>query len=296
LQTFILPGTSLKKYGAKKGAWAVITGATDGIGREFASQLAKAGFNVLLVSRTPEKLGVVAAEIETKYNVSTKTHAIDFSKPDQKAYDGLATLVSGLDIGVLVNNVGRSHDIPVYFHETPEDEIRDILQINISSTLRVTQIVLPSLIARKSGLVLNIGSFASAVPSPMLATYAGSKGFLTTWSQALGEELKSKGVLVQLVNTFFVVSAMSKIRKPSATTPLPSTYVRSVLSHIGSPCGALGRPYTTTPYWAHSIIDWVLNQVGQVGIYMKYTHGLHKDIRRRALKKRQRELDARKTE
>jgi len=287
-QTFVLQGISLKKYGAK-GSWAVVTGATDGIGKEFANQLAKAGFNVLLVSRNPEKLDAASSEIEAKYGVQTKTQAIDFSAPDEKDYQGLASLISGLEIGILVNNVGRSHDFPVYFQDTTQEAIREIIDINVKATLRVTSIVLPSLVARKKGLILNIGSFAAAVPSPMLATYAGAKAFIATWSQALGEELKSTGVLVQLVNTFWVVSAMSKIRKPSALVPLPNTYVRAVLSRIGVPCGAFGSPYYTTPYWAHSMVDFVLRQVGQMGIYMMVIHGMHKDLRARALRKLARE-------
>ena len=87
---------------------------------------------------------------------------------------------------------------------------------------------------------------------------------------------------------------MSKIRKPTLTTPLPREYVRSVLSHIGSPCGALGRPYTITPYWAHSLIDWVLGQFGQTWLYISYSHDLHKSIRARALRKRAREAETAK--
>ncbi|KDQ13919.1 hypothetical protein BOTBODRAFT_145838 [Botryobasidium botryosum FD-172 SS1] len=258
LQTFVLPGISLKKFGAKKGAWAVVTGATDGIGREFANQLAKAGFNILLVSRTESKLAVAAAEIEQQYSVSTKIFAMDFSKNDEAAYKAFAEVVREIDVGVLVNNVGRSHDAPVYFQDTEISEMDAIVQININATLRVTRIVVPGLINRKGGLILNIGSFAGHVPTPMVATYSATKGFLITFSQALGEELKSKGVVVELVNTYFVVSAMSKIRRPSAMVPLPKAYVRSVLSRVGSNCGALGRPFTSTPYWSHALFDWAL--------------------------------------
>lgn len=66
---------------------------------------------------------------------------------------------------------------------------------------------------------------------------------------------------------------MSKIRKPNALTPLPSTYVRSVLSHIGSPCGALGKPYQTTPFWSHALVDWVMGQLGLDAFFIKYSHG-----------------------
>lgn len=79
-----------------------MTGATDGIGREFALQLAKKGFNILLVSRNPEKLGSVAAEIEVANpGTKTKTQAVDFALGDERQYDGLEAVVKDLDIGVL---------------------------------------------------------------------------------------------------------------------------------------------------------------------------------------------------
>ncbi|KAG8691554.1 hypothetical protein FRC09_011591, partial [Ceratobasidium sp. 395] len=224
LQTFILSGTNLSKYGAKKGAWAVVTGATDGIGREFASQLAKAGFNVFIASRTQAKLDAFASELQSKYSVTTKTYAIDFSRRDVDAYSGLAGALEGLDIGVLVNNVGASHDLPADFHEIPLIEHENIVEINVNATIKVTRLIVPGMITRRRGLVLNVGSFAGLVPSPMLATYSGTKAFLATWSRALASELKSKGVDVQLVNTYFVVSSMSKIRRATAMIPMPSPY------------------------------------------------------------------------
>jgi len=290
LQTFIINGKSLKKWGARRGAYAVITGATDGIGREFALQLAKAGFGVVLVSRNPEKLQKLANEIAAEYNVDAKVQALDFSRHDQAhAYEALGQQLQNLEVGVLVNNVGRSHDLPVYFDQTPQQEVDDILQINIHGTLAITKLVLPFMLARKNGLILNIGSFAGKVPSPMLATYSGSKAFLATWSSALAEEYRCKGITVQLVNTFFVVSAMSKIRRASITTPTPKAYVRSVLSHLQLPCGAVGQPFTTTPYWSHAVVEWFINTLSWPSIFISYTHGLHTNIRRRALKKRERE-------
>lgn len=111
----------MKRFGAKKGAWAVVTGASDGIGKEFSFQLARAGFNVLLVARNQQLLASTALEIgtilipltrtaaydysfivEKKYpGVSTATHSIDFSQNDEAAYRNLAAAFDGLDIGVL---------------------------------------------------------------------------------------------------------------------------------------------------------------------------------------------------
>ncbi|EDR09116.1 uncharacterized protein LACBIDRAFT_192627 [Laccaria bicolor S238N-H82] len=291
LQTFILPGTNLRKFGAKKGAWAVVTGATDGIGREFSLQLAKAGFHVFLVARNEALLASTAAEIEQKYGVSTATHSIDFSKADKSAYNSLGSSLGSVDVGVLVNNVGKSHAMPAYFVDTPEEEMSDIVSINVQATLQVTHSVLPGMVQRKRGLILNVGSFAGAVPSPMLATYSGTKAFLTTFSSALGEEVRKDNITVEHLNTYFVVSKLSKIRKASALIPKPDAYVRSVLSKIGLPCGASysGRPNTSTPFWSHALLDYGLTLIGLQSAFISYTHGLHKDIRRRALRKMERD-------
>ncbi|KAF7428506.1 hypothetical protein PC9H_007730 [Pleurotus ostreatus] len=294
-QTFVVPGTSLNRYGARKGAWAVVTGASDGIGKEFSFQLAKAGFNVLLVARNPELLKSTAQDIEQKYSsVSTKVHSIDFSKDDEAAYSGFAAALNGLDIGVLVNNVGKSHNMPANFVETPRDEIKDIVSINVNATLRVTYEILPGMVQRKRGLILNIGSFAGAIPSPMLATYSGTKAFLATWTSALAEEVKKDNVTVEHVNTYFVVSKLSKIRKPSLFIPTPASYVRAVLSKIGLACGAAFGPIpsTSTPFWAHALMHYGITLINSPKLFIDYTHGLHKDIRRRALKKLEREAKA----
>ncbi len=167
LDVFVLPGKSLNSFKKKgsKDTWAVVTGATDGIGREFALQLGKKGFNVFLASRTPEKLGAVAGEIESKNpGVKTKTHAIDFANAGPAEYESLAKDLAGLEVGVLINNVGKSHDSATFFADTPNEELEDIIAINVLATLRVTKLVVPGMVERKKGLILNMGSFAA--PSP----------------------------------------------------------------------------------------------------------------------------------
>ena len=108
---------------------------------------------------------------------------------------------------------------------------------------------------------MTLTSFAGvSTVSPMLAPYAASKAFLASFSAALGPEVKSKGIDVEAVNTYFVVSNMSKIRKASAMIPTPKQYVRSTLSKVGLACGALftGRPYLSTPYWSHALLDYFI--------------------------------------
>lgn len=131
------------------GSWAVVTGATDGIGREFAMQLAKQGFNIVAVSRTPEKLVLVCKEIEAALP-GTKTchYAMDFSRAGPVEYEGLTRLISHLDVAVLVNNVGLSHAMPVNFLEMDANEMAQICEVNIMATQYVTRIVGPGLVKR----------------------------------------------------------------------------------------------------------------------------------------------------
>ncbi|KAK4058135.1 hypothetical protein OIO90_000874 [Microbotryomycetes sp. JL221] len=284
------PGLPLSKFGAKKGAWAVVTGATAGIGRDFALQLAKAGFNVLLASRTQSKLDEIAQEIKSKYSsVETKTVAIDFAAGSAADYEKLAAVLKNLDVGVLINNVGKSYDEPSFYQDLPDSDIADIVEININATLKVTKIVLPGMIARKRGLILNVGSFAALIPSPLLAVYSGSKAFLSTWSQALGSELKGTGVHVELLNAYFVTSKLSKIRKSSWMIPTPQTYVRSVLGKIGVNGGAVGQPHISTPYHGHAPVQWVIDHFMTNSWWLEYNRKLHIDIRRRAIRKRERD-------
>ncbi|KAK7542110.1 uncharacterized protein J3D65DRAFT_612646 [Phyllosticta citribraziliensis] len=290
LSLFVLPGASLSKFG-DKGSWAVITGASDGIGKEYALQLARKGFNVVLVSRTESKLRSLAAEIEATHKVQTRIHAMDFAANNDADFTALSQLIADLDVAILINNVGFSHSIPVPFLQTPADEMRDIININCLGTLKATRAVAPKLVARRRGLVLTMASFGGVMPTPLLATYSGSKAFLQHWSTALGAELAPAGVTVQLVQSYLVTSAMSKIRRASATIPTPKAFVKAALSKIGRSGGAQGVAYTSTPFWSHGIMHWAIGSfVGIMnGVTLKFNRDMHESIRKRALRKAERE-------
>ncbi|MCJ1296400.1 hypothetical protein MMC34_007966 [Xylographa carneopallida] len=292
---YFLPGKSLPDFG-RVGSWALVTGASDGIGKEFALQLARSGFNIFLVSRTASKMEILAKEIETlqMYSGSKRSAKIlvmDFAAGSDSDYTRLQSLISGLDIAILINNVGKSHDIPVPFAQTPYSEMKEIIAINCMGTLRVTSLVLPGMISRKRGLILTMGSFGGLLPTPLLATYSGSKAFLQQWSSALGAEVAPYNITVELVQSYLVTSAMSKIRRPTATIPAPKQFVEAVLDRVGRSGGAQGWAYTSTPYWSHAFMQWAL------GLSMGFTSSLvvsqnkaiHEAIRKRALAKQERE-------
>lgn len=273
----------------------MITGASDGIGKEFAIQLAQKGFNIVLVSRTASKLEALATEISTKFaGIETKTLAMDFAKDNNDDYKRLSELVNGLDVAILINNVGKSHDMPVSFLETTDVEMEDIITINVKGTLKVTKVVAPGMVTRRRGLILTMGSFGGFLPSPLLATYSGSKAFLQHWSTALGSELKPHGVTTQLVIGYLITSAMSKVRKPSMMIPTPKQFVRATLGKIGLKGTAGGMTGTITPFWSHGVMHWAIQELLGVwnGFVLDKNRVMHEDIRKRALRKKEREAAA----
>ncbi|WVR06752.1 long-chain 3-oxoacyl-CoA reductase [Kwoniella sp. DSM 27419] len=300
LELTVLPGTSLKTFRSRQGStWALVTGCTSGIGLEFAKQLAKKKFNIVLLGRRQAALDELAKEIESKYGVQTKSVVVDVSTAGSardEALTKIELLSQQLDLGVLINNVGASHNMPVAFAETERSEMNRIIETNINWTLLLTRAVLPAMIARSAkkgpkSLVMTIGSMSGRIPSPLLATYSGTKAALSTWTKALAQEVQSQGVVVELVQAAFVVSNMSKIRKASPFVPYPSSFVHSVLTSIGLPRGAQGRPHERTPFWSHALLDYVVGFAGYVSEMagIKVILSMHKDIRKRALKKAQRE-------
>ena len=119
----------LKKYGGK-GTWALITGATDGIGLEFCKQLARDGFNICLVSRTESKMQKVVDEDLKEYGVKTKTVIADFTgKHNMDFYDNICSQVRDLDIGFLVINAGVFK--PQIFEETSKTVLQELLDVNV---------------------------------------------------------------------------------------------------------------------------------------------------------------------
>lgn len=215
---------------------------------------------------------------------------MDFSKNDDADYDALRELVQGLDVGILINNVGQSHNIPVSFLDTPADELQSIITINCIGTLKVTQVVAPILKQRKSGLILTMGSFGGWTPTPYLATYSGSKAFLQQWSNALSSELVGDNVDVQLILSHLVTTAMSKVRRASLLVPSVRPWVKSALGKVGLG-GYQTAPNTYTPWWSHAFMLWFIENT--VGVNSPITIGvnakMHLDIRQRALRKAARE-------
>lgn len=171
---FLRAPKNLKKYGS----WALVTGPTDGIGKSFAFELARKGLNLVLVGRSPEKLKDVSDSIRAKFGkTEVRTVVVDFAGDLDDGVKRIREASEGIDVGVVVNNVGISYPYARFFHEVDEELLKNLIKVNVVGTTKVTQAVLPGMLKRKKGAIVNIGSGAAIViPSdPLYAVYAATK-------------------------------------------------------------------------------------------------------------------------
>lgn len=246
---FLRAPKNLKKYGS----WAVVTGPTDGIGKGYAFQLARAGLNLVLVGRNPDKLKDVSDSILAKYGKNQiKTVVVDFAGDLSDGMVKIREAIEGLDVGVLINNVGISYPYARYFHEVDEELLKNLIKVNVEGTTKVTHTVLPVMLQRKKGAIVNIGSGAAIViPSdPLYAVYAATKAYIDQFSRCLYVEYKKSGIDVQCQVPLYVATKMASIKRSSFFVPSTEGYARAGMRWIGY------EP-RCTPYWPHSVL-WAL--------------------------------------
>ncbi len=172
---------------------ALITGATGGLGREFAAMFAKHGFDLVLTGRNEQKLEKVREYVE---GLGAKCLAISADLRLQAEQESIftRTLEKGIEVDVLVNNAGFG-DFG-RFSELDAQKQHDMIQVNIAALVRLTRLFLPGMIKRGGGRILNVASIAAYQPGPLMACYYASKAFVLSFSEALSVELEGTGVTV----------------------------------------------------------------------------------------------------
>lgn len=178
----------------RAGETVLVTGASSGIGRELARVFADHGFDLILVARREARLETLAEECRTAHGVRVHVLAMDLLAPDAAAELVRRLEDGGLEVDVLVNNAG-SMDMGA-FAEIPLEAHERLLQLNVVVPTSLTRRLLPAMIARGSGRILNVASTSSFQPVPALALYAASKAFVLSLSESLSEELMGTGLTV----------------------------------------------------------------------------------------------------
>ncbi|OQV23721.1 putative Very-long-chain 3-oxoacyl-CoA reductase [Hypsibius exemplaris] len=231
------------------GGWAVVTGATDGLGLAYAKELAKRGANVMLVGRHPEKLDMVAREIEAQFRVKADMLVIDFQRCSLEDYLKVKDRLSRLRCDILVNSVGMASGSTGSFgcQSNTEQMCLDLLNVNIIPTLMFTNAVLPGMKERKRGVIVNLSSVAAVYPLPNYALYGATKSFVDFFSSALDRECRPFSIFVQCVLAGPVLSNMTKSQAKSFFIVQPGPFVREALSQVG-----LRR--RTFGHWIHAVM------------------------------------------
>uniref|UniRef100_A0A8D8TT13 Hydroxysteroid dehydrogenase-like protein 1 n=1 Tax=Cacopsylla melanoneura TaxID=428564 RepID=A0A8D8TT13_9HEMI len=239
----------------KFGSWAVVTGSTDGIGQAYAHELARRGINIILISRTLDKLIKTAKEVESAHGVKTKIIAADMSE-GKAAMDKIKTELEGHTIGILVNNVGANYTYPMYLDEIPEKDLWNLINLNIATTTMLTKLVLPQMKERGKGAIVNVSSSSEGQPWPLFTVYAASKIYIKYFSEALRIEYQQHGITVQHISPAFVSTKMNdfsfRVRNKSFFVPDATQYARSAVS-------TLGVTDTSTGFWVHGIQAFFTN-------------------------------------
>ncbi len=184
---FESPAKSLRE---RYGEWALVTGASAGIGAEFARALAAEGLSLVLTARREERLRDLADELEKKFNVSTRTIAVDLA--DAEGPERLAEAVRDIEIGVLVANTGVGYAGRVDKQET--ERLQQLLALNCHAPMVRANRLTPAMVERKRGAVIITGSAAGRQPIPYHAAYSASKAFALFLGEALFVELRDQGV------------------------------------------------------------------------------------------------------
>ncbi len=174
----------------KYGPWAIVTGASSGLGKDFAYQLAEKGLNVVLAARREDRLKALAAELESRYSVEAQVAVVDLSKED--FLPAMLKVTDDLDIGLLINNAGFANS-GEFLDNDLESELR-LLHVNCRAPLLLTHEYGNQLKKRKKSGIIFVSSVAGFSGIPLWTNYAASKGYDMLFAEGLGAELKKSGI------------------------------------------------------------------------------------------------------
>jgi uncharacterized protein len=221
------------------GKWALITGASAGIGVAFAKELALGGTNLVLTARRKDRLEDLARSLAENYKMSAEVIAADLADSNAPEKIFAFTKEKGIEIDLLINNAGFGQYGE--FQSIEKQRLLDMVQVNCSAAVHLTHLFLPQMIQRKRGDVLILASTASFQAVPYISTYAATKAFDLLFAEGLAEEMKPYGIRVCALcpgsteSEFNAAAGQPKLRSNRETA--------EKVAHTGLKALAAGKSY-----------------------------------------------------
>jgi len=177
-----------------RGKWAIVTGASAGIGWALADQLAAGGANLVLTARRVDRLQKLAADLSQKHGVKTEVFAADLTHSEAPDDVLEFTKTKGIETELLVNNAGFGAF--GYVQDIPLEKLLEMVQVNCAAVVHLTRLFIPAMVERKHGDILIVASTASFQPVPFNSVYAATKAFDLLFAEGIAEEVRKFGVRV----------------------------------------------------------------------------------------------------
>ena len=255
-----------------KGKTAVVTGASSGIGLGYAHELAARGANLVLVARNKAELEKIAADIKAEHNVNIDVVALDLSKVSsgQELLDALTSLKVSPD--VLINNAGFGTNNRVAKEDRAK--IQQEIVLNVVTLVDLTTGVLPQMLTKDFGVIVNIGSTASFQPVPGMAVYAATKAFVRSFTSALWGEVKGTNVRVLTVNPgateteFFKIAEAKPAGKLAPVSDVVAATFKALDSKNSSPSIVVGGQNALMAHFTRIVpVKAVINIAGKLFLH-----------------------------
>lgn len=269
------PSTATSDFSQKYGAWTLVTGASSGIGAQFARSLAARGLNVILTARRTQQLNDLASELESKHSVKTHVLTADLTQPG--AASKLAAEVSTFDIGLFINNAGV--ESTGLYIGLPVPEVEQLVALNVAAVSVLARLIGRQIAERKRGGGVIFVSSCASRPSPYGALYASSKAFVSTLSVSLRYEMAEFGVDVLAFEPGFVKSDMAD-RVAAVFDPtkfgLEIMETEETVEECVRTLG--GRPAVCTPGWKNRLTKFFMDYLPRATFFPMYCDMVRKTL------------------
>jgi short-subunit dehydrogenase len=268
----------MKSFLARYGPWAVVTGASSGIGEQFAKVLAGAGINLVVAARRIDRLNALAKSLVDRHKVQSICVQVDLSQDGCR--ERLSAACEGLEIGLVVNNAGSGFPGP--FVSSNLEQQRALIRLNCVTPIEITHFFLPQMQARRRGGIIFVSSLMGFQGVPYMANYAASKGYLLNFGEALFHECRGTGVDV-LVLAPGATKTPGRLLHPVDYAKLPISWM-SVEQVVDVALRKLGRKGLAIPgarnhlaaclsggLWSRGVVQGFMTKLAQTALPAEVT-------------------------